>query len=89
MTFKDNLKRLREAKGWTQSIAATAAGVAFRSYQNWEGGIREPRLDALKRLADGFGVSADELLDGLGKEAGKEATPTRAKNATRKGKPKK
>ncbi len=69
MGFKENLKRIREAKGWTQSTAAQAAGVAFRSYQNWEAGTREPRLGALKRLADGFEVSADELLEGMGKEA--------------------
>ncbi|VTT97602.1 hypothetical protein : Uncharacterized protein OS=Oscillibacter sp. 1-3 GN=C816_01775 PE=4 SV=1: HTH_3 [Gemmataceae bacterium] len=68
MGFKENLKRLREAKGLTQAAAAASAGVAFRSYQNWEAGIREPRLDALKKLADAFGVSADELLAGVGDE---------------------
>jgi hypothetical protein len=27
--------------------------------------VREPRLEALKKLADAFGVSADRLLVGL------------------------
>ena len=62
MNLKENLKRLRAERGWSQSAAATAAGIAYRSYQNWEGGSREPRLDALKKLADGFGVSTDVLL---------------------------
>jgi transcriptional regulator with XRE-family HTH domain len=62
--FQDNLRRLREGKGWTQTQAAEAAGVSFRSYQNWEIGGREPRLDALKQLAEAFGVTTDELLVG-------------------------
>ncbi len=66
MGFQQNLKKCRESKGWTQSRAAEAAGVSFRSYQNWEIGGREPRLDALKKLAEAFGVSADDLLQGHG-----------------------
>jgi transcriptional regulator with XRE-family HTH domain len=66
MGFSENLRRAREAKGWTQSEAADHAAVPFRSYQNWEAGIREPRLDALVRLAAAFGLSADELLSGVG-----------------------
>ncbi len=62
MGFKENLRTLREAKGLTQAAAAEVAGVAFRSYQNWEAGSREPRIDALKKLAEGLGVSVDELL---------------------------
>lgn len=62
--FKENLRKLRETKGWTQTEAAQAAGVSFRSYQNWEIGGREPRLDALKKLAEAFEVTTDELLVG-------------------------
>ncbi|HEV3438036.1 MAG TPA: helix-turn-helix transcriptional regulator [Gemmata sp.] len=68
MAFKDNLKRVREKKGWSQARAAYEVGIPFRSYQNWEAGTREPRLDALKLLANGFGVGADVLLEGMGKE---------------------
>jgi transcriptional regulator with XRE-family HTH domain len=74
MSFKDNLKRLRHLRGWTQGQAAAAAGVPFRTLQNWEGGAREPRLGALKKLAGALGVSVDELLDektGKGKAKGK------------------
>lgn len=66
MGFKENLRRLREARGWTQGEAARQASVPFRSYQNWEIGGREPRLEALVRLAAAFGVSYDELLEGVG-----------------------
>lgn len=66
MGFQENVKKCRESKGWTQSQAASAAGVSFRSYQNWEIGGREPRLDALKKLSEAFGVSVDSLLQGHG-----------------------
>ena len=72
MGLKDNLRRLRTAKGWTQAEAAEKASVPFRSYQNWEVGIREPRLDVLPRLARAFGVTLDELLAGQGEETAPE-----------------
>jgi transcriptional regulator with XRE-family HTH domain len=62
VAFSDNLKRLREQKGWTQTEAAEQAGVPFRTMQNWEAGSREPRLDALRKLAAAYGVTVDELL---------------------------
>ena len=72
MGFKENLKRLREARGWTQGELALRAAVPFRSYQNWEAGGREPRLEALVRLARVFGVTADELLIGVVEEPAPE-----------------
>jgi transcriptional regulator with XRE-family HTH domain len=62
MSLKDKLKELRATKGWTQSDLAKSAKVPFRSVQNWEYGIREPRLAALKSLAKALGVTVDELL---------------------------
>jgi transcriptional regulator with XRE-family HTH domain len=76
VSFPENLKRLRESKGWTQAEAAKHAGVPFRSYQNWESGGREPRLDALVRLAAAFGVTPNKLLEGVGTPAAvDEASP--------------
>jgi len=77
MGLKENLKRLRTAKGWTQAEAAEKADVPFRSYQNWEVGIREPRIDALPRLARAFGVSLDELLAGQGETEPAKPAPKR------------
>jgi transcriptional regulator with XRE-family HTH domain len=74
MGFKDNIRRLRERAGWTQAETAKRAGVPFRTLQNWEAGIREPRLDALKKLAIAYGVTVDELLVDHG-----EARPGRSK----------
>jgi repressor LexA len=62
MGLVENLKRLRQQKGWTQAEAARRAGVPFRTMQNWEGGLREPRIGALKKLSAAFGVTVDELI---------------------------
>jgi transcriptional regulator with XRE-family HTH domain len=60
-----NLRRLREAKGWTQAEAATAAGVTLRRYLAWETGRTELRLSGLESLADAFGITPAELLAAL------------------------
>jgi transcriptional regulator with XRE-family HTH domain len=76
MGFKENLKQLRAKKGMTQSQVATAAGVPLHSYQNWESGLREPRIGALARLASALRVTTDELLAGVAEEP-EEPKPTR------------
>ena len=58
-------KRLREArmrKKLTQPKLADAVGVALRTYQCYEQGIREPAYHILVRLADVLDVSTDYLL---------------------------
>ncbi len=88
--FKDNLRRLREAKGWTQADTARRANVPLRSYQNWEEGVREPRLDALVRLATAFGVDFNELLEGVSGQTDQPPAPEPPPPPTRpKGKKKK
>jgi transcriptional regulator with XRE-family HTH domain len=77
MGFKENLRRLRESKKWSQAEAVRQAGVPFRSFVNWELGIREPRLPALARLAAAFKVSADRLLEGVADEAEEPKPPPR------------
>jgi transcriptional regulator with XRE-family HTH domain len=62
MGFKENLRRLREEAGLTQTQMADKAGVPFRSYQNWEAGSREPGIAALAALAKALGVSVDQLI---------------------------
>jgi transcriptional regulator with XRE-family HTH domain len=46
----------------SQSQLAAAAGVPFRSLQNWEQGHRPVSLNAASKIADALGVSLDELV---------------------------
>ena len=64
MGFKENIRQLRTARGWSQDRTAREVGVPVRTYTNWELGEREPRMMAIVMLSRAFGVTADELLAG-------------------------
>lgn len=58
-------KKLREARmerHYTQQRLADEVGVALRTYQCYEQGVREPPLDTLVKLADTLQVPTDYLL---------------------------
>ncbi len=58
-----NIKRLREAKGY--GLYGVSAGVGVGTLQavwNWESGNSMPTVYHLKRLAEFFGVTMDELV---------------------------
>lgn len=61
MIFSDNLLELRTRGCFTQPEVAEGAGMSLRAYQNYERGLREPKLSALVALADFYEVSLDEL----------------------------
>ena len=62
MEFNEKLKALREAKGYTQEDIAGKLNIARQSVSKWEQGINEPDINTLKRLAEIFECSVDELL---------------------------
>jgi transcriptional regulator with XRE-family HTH domain len=55
------VKRLREAAGLSQSQLAKAARVPVNTIQQWEQDLRAPSFASAVKLADGLGVSLDEL----------------------------
>ncbi|MDH1587992.1 helix-turn-helix domain-containing protein [Stutzerimonas stutzeri] len=55
-----------EAQGLTLKQAAEQSGIPYSSLQNWAGGHREPRPDALISLGSQLGISIDWLLTGEG-----------------------
>lgn len=59
----DNLKELREGRGWSQKYVAERMKIKQSStYANWEYGIRDPDTETLSRLADLYEVTTDYLL---------------------------
>lgn len=83
MGFKENLRRLRERAGLTQAELARRAGVPFRSYQNWETGSREPRLQVLPPLAKALEVTVNDLLEDSPQEPSRRSgRPPKATPAT-------
>lgn len=58
----DNLKKLRESLDLNQKEFAETIGVNKTTYNNYESGIREPRADFFKTIADKYNTTIDFLL---------------------------
>lgn len=58
MTVKD----ARKKAGFTQIELAEKIGVAQQQLARWETGGRNPKLDALRKIATACGVPLDDLI---------------------------
>lgn len=58
-----NVRKLREAKGWSQEDYADRAGIHRTYVSDIERGRRNPTINVVERLAEPLGVSAGDLLD--------------------------
>jgi transcriptional regulator with XRE-family HTH domain len=56
------VRELRRAKDWTLEQAATQAGLARSTLSKIENGQMSPTYDALKKLAQGLGISVPQLF---------------------------
>lgn len=57
-----SVKKRRLQKGMTQAKLAEAVGVSQGSVALWEAGEITPRIPTLRKLADLFGCTIDDLL---------------------------
>lgn len=57
-----NLRRIRVAKGKTQTEVAEATGLSLLGYRKIEGGVSTPRVDSLLQIATALGVKLQRLL---------------------------
>lgn len=70
------IKRLRDAKGFTQTDLATASGVKYQSVQDWEReGGTAPSRKRQPIVAKFLGVSTHELLTGEAKVSPEDQLP--------------
>ena len=60
--FGPRLLACRQFLGRSLSDVSNETGIARTSLSNWETGKTEPGAEAIKRLAQYYGVSADFLL---------------------------
>lgn len=58
-----NIRRLRDAKGWSQEEYADRAGIHRTYVSDIERGARNPTIVVVEKLAAPFEVSAGALLD--------------------------
>lgn len=58
-----NIKVLREKKSWTQEKLAREADISYQTLIKIEhGGIKNPRLETLIKIAKSLEVSIDKLI---------------------------
>lgn len=73
MQFGEKLKALRSQKGMTQKELAEIINISPQAVSRWENNEVEPSLETLRRLAEIFDVSMDDLF-GTEKKS-KQETP--------------
>lgn len=61
-----NLRRLREAAGLTQMELANRAHMDMSEISKLEHGKRDPQLSTVVRLAEALGLTAVDLIRGVG-----------------------
>ena len=76
MPISDNIKILRERFGITQKELAEIAGVSDKAVSTWELGTYEPRMGAIQRIADYFGIQKSNLIEDDGMKLIKISKPT-------------
>lgn len=63
MSIGQNIKRLRESHGMSQMQMAEIAGVTDKAVSTWENDIKIPRMGAIQKLADYFGLSKSDIIE--------------------------
>ena len=60
----DNLRQLRQANGWTQEEVARQMALTRQAVSSHESGRTQPDLETLKRYAEVYQVSIQDILYG-------------------------
>lgn len=58
-----NLAKIRKEKGWSQEKLAQEAGVSYNTLIKIErGGIKNPKIETVIKLAKALDISIDKLI---------------------------
>ena len=63
MSISKNIKLLREKYRLSQKDLAAIAGVSDKAVSTWERGLKEPRMGAIQKIADHFGIKKSNLIE--------------------------
>ncbi|WP_110928385.1 XRE family transcriptional regulator [Bacillus massiliglaciei] len=63
MSIGKNIKKLREMHNLSQKDLAEIAGVTDKAVSTWENGIKEPRMGAIQKIADHFGIRKSDIIE--------------------------
>ena len=60
--YLKNLVKIRKEKGWSQEKLAVESGISYNTIIKIErGGIENPKIATVIKLADALGVTIDEM----------------------------
>lgn len=76
IVFVNNLRRYMERKGVDQSCIVAALGFSASTVSDWVTGKKYPRVDAMQKLADYFGVLLSDLTSEDNDTELRSLTPT-------------
>ncbi|WP_147539224.1 helix-turn-helix transcriptional regulator [Anaerotruncus rubiinfantis] len=63
MPISENIRKLREKFGITQKDLAEIAGVTDKAVSTWELGTYEPRMGAIQKISDHFGIQKSNIIE--------------------------
>jgi transcriptional regulator with XRE-family HTH domain len=61
----DRIWELREERGWSGSELGRRAGLSRATVTSLDHGLHTPTVGTLRRVAQAFGMSIDELLEDM------------------------
>lgn len=63
MSISKNIKTLREEHNLSQKEFGKIAGVSDKAVSTWENGTKIPRMGAIQKLSDYFGISKSAIIE--------------------------
>lgn len=63
MSIAENIKSIRLEHGLSQSELGKIAGVSDKAVSTWELGLKTPRMGAVEKMANYFGITKSAIVD--------------------------
>ena len=63
MSIAENIKKIRLEHGLSQAELGKIAGVSDKAVSTWELGIKVPRMGAVEKMANYFGIAKSAIVD--------------------------
>lgn len=63
MSIGENIRKIRRAYGLSQQELGKIAGVSDKAVSTWENGSKTPRMGAIQKIADHFGIKKSDIIE--------------------------
>lgn len=76
MSIAENIKRIRAEHGLSQAELGKIAGVSDKAVSTWELGLKTPRMGAVEKMANYFGITKSAIVDDVQPSPATSRKPT-------------